>query len=569
MKRLVNYLQQVKTKKKISTAISLVVGVFLAAVLMALIGLLVINSKTIYFYHNPYVNSTLQLDIRRDIQSSSKYLLWAISAEDEQKKTERMEKAEERGQEVVDGIEKLKLKFDNKALLAELEASVENLGIVREQLVQLEEKNASEEALALYDGDYTTEAEGLEDILERVGEEADRNAEEAYRGSIVTACVVIGLLIIFTIFSILVGIVMTRKITQIIVEPVEELEGVAKQIAKGDLNLEVRYQGTDEFGELADAFRVTCDTLKKIMGDLQYLMGEVKNGNFLAQSQCREAYIGDYENILNNITDMVQYQSNVLYQIHMASEQVNMGASQLAESAQTLAEGATEQAGAVEELTATIENVTAVTEQAADATTEAYHQAGIYIERAEKGNEEMRGLIRAMEKIDETSRKIEGIIGEIEDIASQTNLLSLNASIEAARAGEAGRGFAVVADQIGKLASDSAASAVTTRELLTQCLEDVQNGNEATGRTREVIGEVIEGIQKLAEVSKNTSEAASSQVSTMKEVESGIEQISGVVQSNSATAQETSATSEELSAQASSLNELISRFRLLEDADIR
>ena len=92
-----------------------------------------------------------------------------------------------------------------------------------------------------------------------------------------------------------------------------------------------------------------------------------------------------------------------------------------------------------------------------------------------------------MDNITETSREIENIIAAIEDIASQTNLLSLNASIEAARAGEAGRGFAVVADQIGKLANDSAQSAISTKELIVKSLEEIEKGNKIVHETMETI----------------------------------------------------------------------------------
>ena len=177
----------------------------------------------------------------------------------------------------------------------------------------------------------------------------------------------------------------------------------------------------------------------------------------------------------------------------------------------------------------------------------------------------MQLLTEAMERITATSKEIESIIGEIEDIASQTNLLSLNASIEAARAGEAGRGFAVVADQIGKLAADSAQSAVNTKNLIIKSLQEINNGNEITARTTSALGEVIEGIKFLADASQETSELSREQAETMEEVRKGIEQIADVVQNNSAAAQETSATSEELLAQSENLKAMVEQFKLLDE----
>ncbi len=179
----------------------------------------------------------------------------------------------------------------------------------------------------------------------------------------------------------------------------------------------------------------------------------------------------------------------------------------------------------------------------------------------------MKAMVDAMARIDETSKKIGNIISEIEDIASQTNLLSLNASIEAARAGEAGRGFAVVADQIRQLAEQTTKSAVDTRDLIEGALQEIAEGNTAADHAAESIGNVVNGIQQIAESSKHISDVAKTQANAMDQAEQGVNQISEVVQSNSASAEETSATSQELSAQATSLDELVGKFILPEDTE--
>ena len=171
-------------------------------------------------------------------------------------------------------------------------------------------------------------------------------------------------------------------------------------------------------------------------------------------------------------------------------------------------------------------------------------------------------MLTTFQVFQESLHEIKGCMNKIVSIADQTNILSLNASIEAARAGEAGKGFAVVADQIGKLATDSAQSAVKTRTLIQNTLEEIEAGNETTQKTKEVLEEVVAGIEFLSNVSKHASDASNSQLSTLREVEKGIEQIASVVQSNSAAAEETSATSQELSAQATNLNELTGQFTL-------
>ena len=181
---------------------------------------------------------------------------------------------------------------------------------------------------------------------------------------------------------------------------------------------------------------------------------------------------------------------------------------------------------------------------------------------AEDSRVEMEGMVNTMKRISDTSSKIESIIGEIEEIAAQTNLLSLNAAIEAARAGEAGRGFAVVADQIRTLAEQSAKSAVNTRELIEGSVYEVGVGTKAAMKTADVLNGVVNSVGEIADISKELSDNVTIQVEAVAQANVGINKISEVVESISATAQEAFATSEELSAQATSMDELVAKFQL-------
>ena len=144
-------------------------------------------------------------------------------------------------------------------------------------------------------------------------------------------------------------------------------------------------------------------------------------------------------------------------------------------------------------------------------------------------------------------------------------MLSLNASIEAARAGEAGKGFAVVADQIGKLAADSAQSAVTTRELISKSLVEIEAGNKIVEHTMETIVTVLANMESFADMASSSAESSRTQADLLRQIETGIDQISVVIQSNSAAAQETSAISEELSSQSIALEEMVAKFELREE----
>ena len=563
-KKLQNYLETAKMKDKLSMTVKIICGVFLVAIVIAFAGLVSGNNNLIDFYYTPYANAKMQLEIRMNMQEAEKQVLWVVSTKDPVKLEERIKQSDEIAAKVGAGIDTLYHNFKDQALLEELGTVMMEMSVTRTKALDLAKAGKTDEALLCYETEYAPSVALVEDVLAKVGEACDKEAESTYRGALVSAIVIFVLLILFSCFAIFTGIFMSKLVTKAVVDPVHAIMDAADGIAKGNVNVDVDYEGADEMGELALAFQQTCSTLKVIINDLKYMLDEIKEGNFCVESNNPEAYIGDFQAIYDDVMTMIDHQSRVLKDIQGASAQVEMGSMHMSESATSLAEGATEQAGAVEELTATINDMAIAAESSADIAYKAYKDADIYIEQAAHGTRQMEELTLAMEKIDAASREIENIIGEIEDIASQTNLLSLNASIEAARAGEAGRGFAVVADQIGKLATDSAKSAVNTRELISKCLQDVQNGNDATARTKQALNEVIVGIEKLAEVSKQSSETATAQVQTIKEVEIGIEQISDVVQNNSAAAQQTSATSQQLSAQAVTLNGLVAQFKLAE-----
>ena len=318
----------------------------------------------------------------------------------------------------------------------------------------------------------------------------------------------------------------------------------------------------DEFNQMINDSEGMSEDLKKIIKDIENILGSMSRGNFMVQSGCRELYHGTFNDILVAMRDLRDQMIDTLQNVDDASIQVSAGSDNLAQSAQALAEGATDQAGAVEELTSTIANITASAEQSSKNLDESHQQAKEYARQADEGRQQMKDLAVAMKRITDTSKQIENITAQIEDIASQTNLLSLNASIEAARAGEAGKGFAVVADEIRTLAEQSAASAVSTRELIEGALKEIDEGNTASKNAEETLKIVIDGIESIAETSKQLSEDSKMQAEAMEQAELGVNQISEVVQSNSAAAEETSATSEELSAQADTLKGLIGKFIL-------
>lgn len=563
-KKMEEFYRKLKVGMKLKYAFTTVIVTFAVAMVVSLVSIVMMNVDTYQFYKEAYANSTLQMEIRKDIQLVGKYILWSMTTDDTGSTQSYLNSAQKYADQVGKNVTTLEKSYNDKKKVAELKDAIEELKKQRVALMELAQQNKNDEALALFNSDYNDATEKLQDILVDIGKVASAEAKSQSTSARVTGIVSIILMILIGTGAVAFSTVIRTTITGIMLKPIQELEGAAEKLKAGQLDVEINYESPDELGKLAGNFRQACKTLEVIVQDTSYLLGEMAEGNFNVSSNNAQIYIGNFRQQYESISKLKHELSDTLTQINEASEQVASGSGQLAGGAQALAEGATDQAGAVEELTATVESVSGIAESSAESASGAYQMVRTAVEQADQSREELQALTNAMERISSTSQEIQNIIGSIEEIASQTNLLSLNASIEAARAGEAGKGFAVVADQIGKLAGDSAQAAVNTRDLIEKSLQEIENGNQITEKTVAALNKILESMNDFANAAKGASESSTEQADMLKQIEQGIEQISSVVQSNSAAAEETSATSQELSAQSEGLKNLVGRFKLAE-----
>lgn len=563
-KNIEEFYRKLKVGMKLKYAFTTVIVTLAIAVVVSLVSIVKMNVDTYKFYKEAYANSTLQMEIRKDIQLVGKYILWSMTTDDTGSTQSYSNLAQKYADQVGKNVTALEKSYNDKKKVAELKDAIEELKKQRAAVVELAKRNKNDEALALFNSDYNDATEKIQDILVDIGKVASAEAKSQYTSARVTGLVSIILMILIGAGTVAFSTVIRTTITGIMLKPIQELESAAEKLKAGQLDVEINYESPDELGKLAGNFRQACKTLEVIVQDTSYLLGEMAEGNFNVSSNNPQIYIGNFKQQYESMSKLKHELSDTLTQINEASEQVASGSGQLAGGAQALAEGATDQAGAVEELTATVESVSGIAESSAESASGAYQMVRTAVEQADQSREELQALTNAMERISSTSQEIQNIIGSIEEIASQTNLLSLNASIEAARAGEAGKGFAVVADQIGKLAGDSAQAAVNTRDLIEKSLQEIENGNQITEKTVAALNKILESMNDFANAVKGASESSTEQADMLKQIEQGIEQISSVVQSNSAAAEETSATSQELSAQSEGLKNLVGRFKLAE-----
>ena len=355
-----------------------------------------------------------------------------------------------------------------------------------------------------------------------------------------------------------------KIITNSITEPVKQIDAAVASLRKGELsNVEMlTYESEDELGDtiknLKEAMGILADYVSEISMEVKAIaQGDLtRNGNDITD------FLGDFSELKVSLLYILKRFNSTLTEISNLAEQVASNASEVENASKSLADGATEQAGVIEELNATVDTVVDMAEDTAKETQNASARVKASANKANEEKEKMNELLTEMEHITEISKEIGNIITDIEDIASQTNLLSLNASIEAARAGEAGKGFAVVADQIGKLAADSAKSAVNTRDLIDKTLVEIENGNTITRTTADAFNQIIADMESFAEIAQNTMEKANSQAESLEQIGQGIEQLSGVVQGNAASSEENTAISINLAEGAAKMHDRVNIFKL-------
>ena len=433
-----------------------------------------------------------------------------------------------------------------------------------DEILQLSREGKQQEASKLMTGevyeDYKSFSKKLTILRDKFQVELDQAKTMANVCTVIIFIVIVAAGLAIAVVTTLIGRIITNSIT----EPVEQIDAAVASLRKGELsNVEMlTYESEDEFGDTIRNLKEAMGILADYVSEISVEVKAIAQGDLTRNGDDITDFLGDFSELKTSLLYILKRFNSTLTEISNLAEQVSSNSSEVENASKSLADGATEQAGVIEELNATIDTVVDMAEDTAKETQNASARVKASANKANEEKEKMNELLTEMEHITEISKEIGNIITDIEDIASQTNLLSLNASIEAARAGEAGKGFAVVADQIGKLAADSAKSAVNTRELIDKTLVEIEKGNTITRTTADAFNQIIADMESFAELAENTMEKANSQAESLEQIGQGIEQLSGVVQGNAASSEENTAISINLAEGAAKMHDRVNIFKL-------
>ena len=536
------------------------IQMFLLVTVIMLIFFGLVFANIYSFYNVQFVTETYQMEIRKDVQTINKRLLFALASSDSDVTAAQREDLEGRFPKIEGYFSTISANLNDEELGSRLTTNWKAFEDASYEMLDLVEAGDAAGALEYYNSTLNEVSETLADSLDETGTLAENAAAGKYKAIlfIIVAGVVVlvgGLIVVSSI---------SKKKADTLIKTIENdlavLAKATEEIAEGNVHVEIDYEADNEIGKVVNELRTAVNSLSFYIDEIGSKMSTMANGNFNISFE--KNFDGDFRAIQTAIESFSQQISDSMTEIMEVSDMVSEGANQIAGAGQNLADTVTSQANIVEDLSVTVNDITdQISSNSTDAT-QISKEVEVVAQNIVEGNQRMQDVVNAMDAISASSQEISKIIDTINAIADQTNLLSLNASIEAARAGEAGKGFAVVATEVSQLAGQTVEAAQNTAGLINASLQSVQEGIAIANDTAEKLNGMVSQVQGIADKVKTIAEASNSQAASVKEMSANISEISSVGQNNAATSEESLALSYEMNEHADSLKGLVERFEL-------
>ncbi len=553
--RLKNY----SVGKKLIVAFAVIILMYGLTVGVSVVNFIEMSEEMQTFYDGAFSNVENAKSMSASLQKVGKYITLLASGEAFGDKEEMLAEVEQLAREEEERMALLEQgsagAWEN---IAQLRSQFDQLAYIRGQLTEAVKSSDRGLVMEQYISLYQPQAETVSDLLDEVADISSRDAAANLAAVREKNRDIVWMVLLLSVVIIAITVVLCIAITRSLVRPIRQLQKAANTIAAGQLQVDLKYRASNELGQLADDMRATADALRLYVSEVQRGLMELGQGNLDYHSQVD--FRGDFMALRDSLREIARLLKESMQQIASSAEQVSVGAEQVSNGAQALARGASEQAGSVEELAASINDIADSVRDNAESAVKSSEYANVVRQRITESNEQMQELLEAIGLIRDNSIKSMDIVKEIEDIAFQTNILSLNASVEAARAGEAGRGFSVVASEIRRLAARTTEASRRTTELIEKNSLMVEEGSDKVNGTAKKLHSSMEGARQADSMMQKISEVSVQQADAIAQIRKSVELISDIVQGNSATSEESAAASEELSAQAQILKELVERF---------
>ena len=371
-------------------------------------------------------------------------------------------------------------------------------------------------------------------------------------------------IIILTVLQVVIFIIVmiiAINFSSYILKRVNNSVDAVERLSVGDFSKSInKAKGKDELAVLQNATYTLQNTFTEIIREEKRVLGAIVNYD-LSQPDMKH-YDGEYDELARSVNTIRHMLAELIAQVQEASSQVGIGSKEIANATENLSLGTLTQANSIQQVADDIRNINERIQKNSENEETVKEKLNNLENLINRGNKEMTDLVEVVKSVNEMSADIQKIVGTIESIAFQTNILALNAEVEAARAGDNGKGFAVVADEVGNLAARTTEASQQTAQLISRCIEGIEKAMKNADSTFKCLGEIVADASDIAEAFDSIADDTKQQAEKSENIKLELGNISDVVQTSTATAQETAAATEELSGQAQSMRELIQKFRL-------
>ncbi len=345
------------------------------------------------------------------------------------------------------------------------------------------------------------------------------------------------------------------------VQMTTDIERMVSAAEQGDFTMQLPLEGKSGGNlTLTKGLNNLSGTIETALNDIARVLGAVSRGT-LTERITRD-YKGAFSELKSNTNNTIEKLTSVIHKISGSAKHITSSAQSIAAGNNDLSSRTDQQASSLEVTATSMEEITTTVRQSSENANKANELSSSAQEKAVEGGRVVSEVVEAMRGINESSKKINDIIGVIDEIAFQTNLLALNAAVEAARAGEQGRGFAVVAGEVRNLAQRSAAAAKEIKTLIKNSVSKVDSGTKLVNQSGKTLADLVESVKAVSSMMSEISSASKEQTSGIEQVNASVSNMDEMTQKNAELVHRASLSGNEMAEQAAMLIEEIAFFSI-------